>query len=123
MGRRPVVRVAESSPESHFAVDSSLGGENAPVAPNGSESGPFAGICLSCMALIAMCCLSALAASFETRFENGKLWVSAHTVGAPELFKAIAAKTGVRFRIDSELHPGPMTLEIEVSRLLEPKMA
>jgi hypothetical protein len=34
-------------------------------------------------------------------------------VGAPELFKAIAAKTGVRFRIDSELHPGPMTLEID----------
>jgi len=65
------------------------------------------------VALIGVLRLSALAASLETRFENGKLWVSAHTVGAPELFKAIAAKTGVRFRIDSELHPGPMTLEVE----------
>src|SRR2546421_6025409 len=70
-------------------------------------------IALSSIALIAASWLSAAAASLETRFENGKLWVSAHTVGAQELFKAIAAKTGVRFVIDSELRPGPLTVDID----------
>jgi len=71
------------------------------------------GICLSCIALIATLCLSARAASLETRFENGKLWVSAHKVGAPELFADVAAKTGVRFVIDSELRPPPLTVDID----------
>jgi hypothetical protein len=67
---------------------------------------------LACAASIVAFCLPANAAPLETRFENGKLWVSAHAVSAPELFTAVAAKTGVRFRVDSDLRPGPLTIEI-----------
>jgi hypothetical protein len=67
----------------------------------------------SSIALIGALSSSALAASLETRFEKGKLWVSAHEVAAPDLFAAVAAKTGVRFVIDSELRPGPMTVDID----------
>jgi hypothetical protein len=70
-------------------------------------------IFFSCVVLIATLCCSARAASLETRFEKGKLWVSAHTVGAPELFADVAAKTGVRFVIDSELRPPPLTIDID----------
>jgi len=70
-------------------------------------------ILISCIALIAALRPPALAATLTTRYEQGKLWVVAHTVQAPELFEAIAKETGVRFVIDSELHPGPLTLDIE----------
>ncbi|MGH7858143.1 MAG: hypothetical protein ACREQY_12530 [Candidatus Binatia bacterium] len=56
---------------------------------------------------------SAVAAPAAVRFENGKLWVTSRAVAAPDVFSAIAEKTGVRFVIDKELRPAPLTVQIE----------
>ncbi|MGH7819708.1 MAG: hypothetical protein ACREQ9_08040, partial [Candidatus Binatia bacterium] len=56
---------------------------------------------------------AAAGASPDVRFEEGKLWVTSREVPAPEVFSAIAEKTGVRIVIDKELRPAPLTIRIE----------
>jgi hypothetical protein len=47
------------------------------------------------------------------RFENGRIWLVARGVAAPDLFSAVAEKTGVRFVVDADLKPGAITVDIE----------
>lgn len=67
------------------------------------------------LALVSAAGITVLAAAapVHVRFEKGKLWLSARAVSAPELFSALAERTGVRFVIDSELNPGALTIDID----------
>ena len=47
------------------------------------------------------------------RFENGKIWLSVRDAPAADLLKAVAKKTGVRFVVDAEVKPGPISLSLE----------
>jgi hypothetical protein len=50
---------------------------------------------------------------YALRYEGGKLWGTARAAPASDLFKAIAEKTGVRFVVDSEVNPGPITIAFD----------
>jgi hypothetical protein len=66
-------------------------------------------------AAVVLGALASLAGAAEprVRFEDGKLWVFSQAVSAPDVFSAIAEKTGIRFVIDKELKPAPLTIRIE----------
>jgi hypothetical protein len=51
--------------------------------------------------------------TYALRYQSGKLWVTARAVPAADLLKAIAEKTGVRFVVDSEVNPGPITIALD----------
>jgi len=47
------------------------------------------------------------------RYENGKIWMNVREAPPGELLKALAKKTGVRFVVDAEVKPGPISLSLE----------
>ncbi len=64
------------------------------------------------MALVAAVAFPATAAGVQVQYGGGKLSVSAESAPAAEVLSAIAAKTGVRFVLDPEVKPGPVTIDI-----------
>ena len=61
--------------------------------------------------------VAAASPSVRVQFQDGKLTLSARAAAAPDVFKAVAEKTGVRFVVDSEIKPGPITIELEAMPL------
>jgi hypothetical protein len=61
--------------------------------------------------------VAAASPSVRVQFEDGKLTLSARAAAAPDVFKAVAEKTGVRFVVDSEIKPAPITIELEAMPL------
>jgi hypothetical protein len=53
------------------------------------------------------------AAAPVVRYQDGRLWVRANGVAAPDVFSAIAQRTGVRFVVDKELSPGALTIDVD----------
>jgi hypothetical protein len=73
------------------------------------------------VALIALLCAFAsivtAAGSIRVQFQDGKLTLFARGAPAPDVLKAVAEKTGVRFVVDSEIKPGPLTIDLEAMPL------
>ena len=55
----------------------------------------------------------AAADAYGIKYQGGKLWLNARGVPAADLLKALAQKTGVRFVVDSDINPGPITLTLD----------
>ena len=49
----------------------------------------------------------------EIRYREGRLTIHAEAIPANEVFTAIAEDTGVRFVIDSEIRPVPITIDFD----------
>jgi hypothetical protein len=49
----------------------------------------------------------------SVRYEDGKLWMNVRDAPLAELLKVVAQKTGVRFVVDTEVKPGPITLALD----------
>jgi hypothetical protein len=67
--------------------------------------------------IIAALALVASAETVHVQFEGGKLSLAARAAPAADVLKAIADKTGVRFVVDSEVKPGPITIDIDAMPL------
>lgn len=67
--------------------------------------------------LAAVSTLAAGASPVQVQFQGGKLSLNARAAPAAEVFNAVAAKTGIRFVVDSEIKPGPITIDIEAMPL------
>jgi hypothetical protein len=82
-----------------------------------SRSLPFnAAIVSLFVTLVCGAARGALAAPMDPasiRFENGKLWLNVRDAPAADLLKAVAQKTGVRFVVDAEVNPGPISLALD----------
>jgi hypothetical protein len=57
------------------------------------------------------------AAPIRAQFQDGKLSLTARAAPVPDVLKAVADKTGVRFVVDSAIKPGPITIELEAMPL------
>jgi hypothetical protein len=55
--------------------------------------------------------------SVRVEFQEGKLTLSARAAAVPDVLKAVAEKTGVRFVVDSEIKPGPITIDLQAMPL------
>ncbi len=64
------------------------------------------------LALVAAVAFPAPASGVRVQYGGGKLSVNAESAPAAEVLSAIAAKTGVRFVLDPEIKPGPLTVDI-----------
>jgi len=69
-------------------------------------------IALSIPLLVGMAGFCA-AGSVAVRSDKGILWLDSRAAPAPEVFAAIAGKTGIRFVVDEELRPVPVNLKVE----------
>jgi hypothetical protein len=70
-------------------------------------------LCGAAVGAGALLAIVASAASVRVRTNRDRLWVEARDATAAEVFSAIAARTGVKFVVDKELKPGPITIEIQ----------
>ncbi len=57
------------------------------------------------------------ATGVRAQFQDGKLSLAAHAAPLPDVLKAVADKTGVRFVVDSAIKQGPITIDIEAMPL------
>jgi hypothetical protein len=57
------------------------------------------------------------AAPARVQFQDGKLSLAVHAASVPDVLKAVADKTGVRFVVDAAIKPGPITLDLEAMPL------
>jgi hypothetical protein len=67
--------------------------------------------------IIAALALAASAETVHVQFQGGKLSLAARAAPAADVLKAIADKTGVRFVVDSEVKPGPITIDLDAMPL------
>jgi hypothetical protein len=71
----------------------------------------------SAFALTIIAAFAARAETVRVQFQEGKLSFAARAAPAAEVLQAIADKTGVRFVVDSEVKPGPITIDVEAMPL------
>jgi hypothetical protein len=69
------------------------------------------------LTIVADLALEARAETVHVQFQDGKLSLAAIAAPAADVFKAIADKTGVRFVVDSEVKPGPITIDLDAMPL------
>jgi hypothetical protein len=69
------------------------------------------------LTIVADLALVARAETVQVQFQDGKLSLAARGAPAADVFKAIADKTGVRFVVDSEVKPGPITIDLDAMPL------
>src|SRR5215510_5389928 len=67
--------------------------------------------------IIAALALAASAETLHVQFEGGKLSLVARAAPVANVLKAIADETGVRFVVDSEVKPGPITIDLDAMPL------
>src|SRR6266511_2696289 len=67
--------------------------------------------------IIAALALAASAETVHVQFERGKLSLAARAAPVADVLRAIADKTGVRFVVDSEVNPGPVTIDLDAMPL------
>jgi hypothetical protein len=53
----------------------------------------------------------------KARFQDGKLSLEARAAPLPDVLKAVADKTGVRFVVDAAIKPTPITLDLDAMPL------
>jgi len=61
--------------------------------------------------------IPATAASVRAVYENGKLTLNARQAPAADVFRTVADKTGIRFVVDAEIKPGPITIDLDAMPL------
>jgi hypothetical protein len=73
--------------------------------------------CAAAPMIIAALALSASGETVHVQFEGGKLSLAARAATVADVLKAIADKTGVRFVVDAEVKPGPITIDLDAMPL------
>jgi hypothetical protein len=76
-------------------------------------SAPAATAALACLALLAASAVPARGDGVRAQYRDQKLWVRAVAAPAAQVLSAVAGETGVRFVMDSEIKPGPITIDID----------
>jgi type II secretory pathway component GspD/PulD (secretin) len=61
--------------------------------------------------------VTAAPSSVRAQFQDGKLTLAARAAPVPDVLKAVAEKTGVRFVVDSEIKPGSITIDLDAMPL------
>jgi hypothetical protein len=69
------------------------------------------------LTVIAALAFAAPAETVRVQFQDGKLSLMARDAPAADVLQAIADKTGVRFVVDSEVKPGPITIDVDAMAL------
>jgi len=69
------------------------------------------------LAIFADLALAAPATTVRVQFQDGALSLVARAATAADVFKAVADKTGVRFVVDAEIKPDPITIDIDAMPL------
>ena len=69
------------------------------------------------LTIFADLALAAPAATVRVQFLDGKLSLAARAAPAADVFKAVADKTGVRFVVDPEIKPDPITIDLDAMPL------
>ncbi|MGH7821546.1 MAG: hypothetical protein ACREQ9_17415, partial [Candidatus Binatia bacterium] len=70
-------------------------------------------LALGAALLAAALAVSAGTPAVTVKFQAGKLSLRANSAPAADVFSAVAEKTGIRFVVDSEIKPGPITIDID----------
>ena len=61
--------------------------------------------------------MPATASPVRALFKDGKLTLNARQAPAADVLKVVAEKTGVRFVVDAEIKPGPITIDLDAMPL------
>jgi hypothetical protein len=61
--------------------------------------------------------MPATASSVRAHFKDDKLTLNARQAPAADVLKVVAEKTGVRFVVDAEIKPGPITIDLDAMPL------
>jgi type II secretory pathway component GspD/PulD (secretin) len=69
------------------------------------------------LAICADIALAAPATTVRVQFQDGTLSLVARAAPAADVFKAVADETGVRFVVDAEIKPGPITIDLDAMPL------
>jgi hypothetical protein len=69
------------------------------------------------IAILAAASIAAAEASVRAVYKDGKLTLTARRAPAADVLKAVGEKTGVRFVVDAEIKPDPMTIDLDAMPL------